>query len=103
MNAIDVKGIHFTYPECKEILKGINLSVKKGEFLSLVGQNGSGKTTFAKHFNGLLRPTKGKVFILGNDAKNSSIAELSRKVGHLFQNPENQIFEETVLARCVWP
>jgi energy-coupling factor transport system ATP-binding protein len=102
MNSIDVENLHFTYPESKEIIKGVNLSVKKGEFLSLVGQNGSGKTTLAKHFNGLLRPSKGKVFILGEDAKNSSIAELSRKVGHLFQNPENQIFEETVFAEIAF-
>ncbi|MEN6378346.1 MAG: ATP-binding cassette domain-containing protein [Methanofastidiosum sp.] len=102
MNSIDVENLHFTYPESKEIIKGINLSVKKGEFLSLVGQNGSGKTTLAKHFNGLLRPSKGKVFILGEDAKTSSIAELSRKVGHLFQNPENQIFEETVFAEIAF-
>ena len=102
MNAINTKDIHFTYPESKEILKGVSLSVKKGEFISLVGQNGSGKTTLAKHFNGLLRPSKGKVFILGEDTKNSSIAELSRKVGHLFQNPENQIFEETVFAEIAF-
>lgn len=102
MNSIDVENLHFTYPESKEIIKGVNLSVKKGEFLSLVGQNGSGKTTLAKHFNGLLRPSKGKVYILGEDAKNSSIAELSRKVGHLFQNPENQIFEETVFAEIAF-
>ncbi|HOI76354.1 MAG TPA: ATP-binding cassette domain-containing protein [Methanofastidiosum sp.] len=102
MNSIDVKNLHFTYPESKEIIKGVNLSVKKGEFISLVGQNGSGKTTLAKHFNGLLRPSKGKVFILGEDTKNSSIAELSRKVGHLFQNPENQIFEETVFAEIAF-
>ena len=102
MNSIDVKNLHFTYPESKEIIKGVNLSVKKGEFISLVGQYGSGKTTLAKHFNGLLRPSKGKVFILGEDTKNSSIAELSRKVGHLFQNPENQIFEETVFAEIAF-
>lgn len=96
MNSIELEGIHFAYPESDEILKGVDLKVKAGEFLSLVGQNGSGKTTLAKHFNGLLRPTKGKVIILGEDIKNYSIAQLSRKVGHLFQNPENQIFEETV-------
>ncbi|KYC46742.1 MAG: Cobalamin import ATP-binding protein BtuD [Candidatus Methanofastidiosum methylothiophilum] len=96
MNAIEIFDLHFSYPECDEILKGVNLTVKKGQFLSLVGQNGSGKTTLAKHLNGLLRPTRGKVLILGEDTKKFSIAELSKKVGHLFQNPENQIFEETV-------
>lgn len=69
MKAIEVKDIHFSYPESEEILKGVTLSVKKGEFLSLVGQNGSGKTTLAKHFNGLLRPNKGKVFILEEDTE----------------------------------
>ena len=96
MKAIEIFDLHFSYPESDEILKGVNLTVKKGQFLSLVGQNGSGKTTLAKHLNGLLRPTRGKVLILGEDTKKFSIAELSKKVGHLFQNPENQIFEETV-------
>ena len=102
MKAIEIDHIHFAYPESEEILNGVSLDVKKGEFVSLVGQNGSGKTTLAKHFNGLLRPTKGKVMILGEDSKNFSIAELSRKVGHLFQNPENQIFEETVFSEVAF-
>jgi len=102
MKAIEIDDIHFAYPESDEILNGVSLDVKKGEFVSLVGQNGSGKTTLAKHFNGLLRPNKGKVIILGEDSKNFSIAELSRKVGHLFQNPENQIFEETVFSEVAF-
>ncbi len=102
MNSIEVKGIHFSYPESQEMLKGVSLSVRMGEFISIVGQNGSGKTTLAKHFNGLLRPSKGKVYILGKDTKDFSIAELSKNVGHLFQNPENQIFEETVFQEIAF-
>lgn len=96
MKSIEIDNLHFSYPESEEMLKGVSLSVNMGEFVSIVGRNGSGKTTLAKHFNGLLRPSKGKVYILGKDTKNFSIAELSRDVGHLFQNPEHQIFEETV-------
>jgi len=61
-----------------------------------MGQNGAGKTTLVKHFNGLLKPTKGRVLIDGIDTRNVSVATLSRKVGFVFQNPDHQLFSETV-------
>ena len=58
---LEVKGLFYTYSTGLEALKGINLAVKDGEFLAIMGQNGAGKTTLVKHFNGLLKPTKGEV------------------------------------------
>lgn len=93
---IVVKDLWHVYPGGIQALKGISLEVCKGEIIAIVGQNGSGKTTLVKHFNGLLKPTKGYVLVLGMDTREKSISELSRKVGYVFQNPDNQIFSSSV-------
>ena len=77
-------------------LDGISLDIHRGDVVSIIGQNGSGKTTLVRHFNGLLRPTSGKVFLMGEDTQTKSIAELSRHCGYVFQNPNHQIFCSTV-------
>lgn len=79
-----------------EILRGISVHVKAGEFIALVGPNGAGKTTLLKHLNGLLKPTVGTVEIAGIDTKKSRTSELARRVGFLFQNPDQQILCMTV-------
>ena len=76
----------------KEVLRGVNLSLDRGEVLALLGPNGAGKTTLAKHLNGLLKPTKGRVLVDEIDTRKSSVAELSRKVGYVFQRPERMFF-----------
>ncbi|MEM2342296.1 MAG: ATP-binding cassette domain-containing protein [Candidatus Bathyarchaeia archaeon] len=93
---IEVENVYFTYPNGVEALKGVSLRVEDGEFVAIMGQNGAGKTTLVKHFNGLLKPTKGRVLIDGIDTRNVSVATLSRKVGFVFQNPDHQLFSETV-------
>ncbi len=93
---IEIQDVHFTYPSNVEALKGVALTINDGEFVAIMGQNGAGKTTLVKHFNGLLRPTKGKVLIDGIDTTKTSVATLSRNVGFVFQNPDNQLFSETV-------
>ena len=93
---IDVKDLHFTYPTGIEALRGINLIIDDGEFLAVMGQNGAGKTTLVKHFNGLLKPTKGEVLVDGVSTRDVSVAKLARKVGFVFQNPDHQLFSETV-------
>jgi energy-coupling factor transport system ATP-binding protein len=70
--------------------------VNKGEFVALMGQNGAGKTTLVKHFNGLLRPSEGDVLVNGVNTREMSVAKLSQTVGYVFQNPDNQLFCETV-------
>jgi energy-coupling factor transport system ATP-binding protein len=77
-------------------LKGVSLTIKKGELLAIIGQNGGGKTTLAKNLNGLLKPTKGRVMVDGLDTKTTPTHEIVKRVGYVFQNPSHQIFESTV-------
>lgn len=93
---IEVKDVYFTYPNGVEALRGVSLKIDRGEFVAIMGQNGAGKTTLVKHFNGLLKPTKGDVFVDGVNTKEVSVATLARKVGYVFQNPDHQLFCETV-------
>lgn len=94
--AIETNNLFFSYNGQDFILKGINLRVAKGEIVAIMGENGAGKTTLIKHFNGLLKPSRGEVKVLGKDTKNESVASLSRHVGMIFQNPDHQLFGETV-------
>jgi energy-coupling factor transport system ATP-binding protein len=93
---IEVQNVHFTYPNGVEALKGVSLKISDGEFVAIMGENGAGKTTLVKHFNGLLKPTSGKVFVDGVETTKVSVATLARKVGFVFQNPDHQLFSETV-------
>lgn len=85
-------------PFQKVALSDINISIKEGEFIGIIGHTGSGKSTLVQHFNGLLRPTNGKVFFEGMDIweKPEKIREVRFKVGLVFQYPEHQLFEESV-------
>jgi energy-coupling factor transport system ATP-binding protein len=93
---IEVEDVHFTYPNGVEALKGVSLVIKNGEFVAIMGQNGAGKTTLVKHFNGLLKPSEGKVRVDGVETTKTSVAALARNVGFVFQNPDHQLFSETV-------
>jgi energy-coupling factor transport system ATP-binding protein len=93
---IEAENVHYSYPSKVEALKGISLTIKDGEFVAIMGQNGAGKSTFVKHFNGLLKPSKGTVRIDGVETTKSSVASLARNVGFVFQNPDHQLFSETV-------
>lgn len=93
---IEVKDVCFTYPSGVEALKGVSLSIRDGEFVAIMGQNGAGKTTLVKQFNGLLKPTKGEVLVDRVSTRDTSVARLSRNVGFVFQNPDSQLFCETV-------
>jgi energy-coupling factor transport system ATP-binding protein len=93
---IKVEDVHFTYPTGVEAIRGVTIRMEDGEFVAIMGENGAGKTTLVKHFNGLLKPTRGYVEVDGIDTRNASVAELSRKVGLVFQNSDHQLFSETV-------
>ena len=93
---IEVKDVYFTYPNGVEALRGLSLTIQDGEFVAIMGQNGAGKTTLVKHFNGLLKPTRGEVMVDGVRTREVSVASLARKVGFVFQNPDHQLFCETV-------
>ncbi|MDC7233714.1 MAG: energy-coupling factor transporter ATPase [Spirochaetales bacterium] len=93
---IDVRDLIHVYPNGNKALKGVSLTVRKGEFLAVLGHNGSGKTTMVKHFNGLLSPSEGDILVRDCNTRDSSIFEIGKTVGYVFQNPDHQIFSDTV-------
>ncbi len=93
---IQTINLEHCYSNNFKALKEINLEIRKGEITAIIGQNGGGKTTLVKHMNGLLMPTKGKIEINGRSTKELGIFKIGQKVGYVFQNPDHQIFAETV-------
>ena len=99
---INFKNVSFVYGEKtpfeKLALDNIDLTIKKGEFVGIIGHTGSGKSTLIQHFNGILKPTSGDVFIGDMNTKDKELAKsgLRYKIGLVFQNPEYQLFEETI-------
>jgi len=93
---IDVRGISFAYPSGVQALRDVSLAIHRGEFVAVMGENGAGKTTLVKHFNGLFKPSEGQVVVDGVDVSKVSVASLARKVGLVFQNPDDQLFSENV-------
>lgn len=86
------RDLWYEYDTDIPALNGIDLSISDNAYLAVVGQNGSGKTTLVKHFNGLLRPTRGDVWVYGRSTKSATVGELAHQVGYVFQNPDHQIF-----------
>lgn len=102
---IEVKNISHIYmentPYEKKALNNVSLTINEGEFVAIAGHTGSGKSTLMQHFNGLLNPTKGEVFIDGidiNKKKDKKTLNARRSVGMVFQYPEQQLFEESIFA-----
>lgn len=102
-NVIETKDLSFTYgigtPFEKHAVKNVNLEIKQGEFLGIIGHTGSGKSTFIQMLNGLIKPTSGTILLNGKDiwAEPKKIRNVRFKVGMVFQYPEYQLFEETVI------
>lgn len=96
MTLIDVEDVWFSYNHEVTALQGVTLTIGRQEIIALIGQNGGGKTTLAKHFNGLLKPTKGRVLVKGADTKSVPANKLAFTVGYVFQNPAHQIFSSRV-------
>jgi energy-coupling factor transporter ATP-binding protein EcfA2 len=93
---IEVRNLSHRYPAGALALDGVSFTVRAGEFIAIIGQNGAGKTTLTKHLNGLLKPTAGIVVVEGRDTRRLRTALLARTVGYVFQNPDHQIFSESV-------
>ncbi len=90
------EGLEHTYLDGTHALRGVDLALGQGEFVAVLGPNGSGKTTLVRHFNGLLRPTRGRVLVAGRDTRDATTAELAPIVGYLFQDPDHQLVSRTV-------
>ena len=94
---ISVNNASFRYTGASsDVLTNVNLQIQNGEFVAIMGENGAGKTTLVKMFNGLLKPQVGSVTVDGVSTQKKSVAQLSRDVGLIFQNPDHQLFAETV-------
>ncbi|MBQ3235067.1 MAG: energy-coupling factor transporter ATPase [Clostridia bacterium] len=93
MKAIEIQNVSFSYGENgNSVIKNLSLSVDKGDFLCVLGENGSGKSTLSRLINGLLTPTEGSVKVFGLDtADKKSLIDIRKKVGMVFQNPDNQM------------
>lgn len=96
MRDLVIKDVSFTYPGNFLAVDGINMEIKAGENVAIVGQNGAGKSTTVKMMNGLLKPTKGDVIVGDMNTKDYTTAQVSKYVGYVFQNPDDQIFHATV-------
>jgi len=94
---LSFQDVRFQYKDdTPEVLHGINLDVRAGEVIAILGHNGSGKTTMVKHALGLLKPTSGKVLLEGVDSKKSTIATSAKTIGYVFQSPSQMLFAGTV-------
>lgn len=94
---LEVRQAGFSYKNGVEAVKDVSLSVGAGQSVAIIGQNGAGKTTLAKLINGLLKPTSGSVLIGGQPTKDWTAAQTARRVGYVFQNPDDQIFNKSVV------
>jgi energy-coupling factor transporter ATP-binding protein EcfA2 len=95
---LEVNKVSFSYPDGPRVLNDISMTIGRGEFIAIVGQNGSGKTTLAKMAVGLLAPDSGIIRLEGRDRTTLRPAETAREIGYVFQNPDHQIFADTVEA-----
>lgn len=93
---LSIRNLWFSYPNGREVLKDINLNIKAGEFIVLMGANGTGKTTLLKQINGLLKPDRGQVTVLGQDSRTRSVEDLAADIGYLAQNPSDYLFLPSV-------
>ena len=93
---IQCHNLEYSYNKEVKALDGISLEIYQGDMVAIVGQNGSGKTTLAKHFNGLLMPTGGEILVHDLPTRDQGVFKLGQRVGYVFQNPDHQIFSETV-------
>jgi energy-coupling factor transport system ATP-binding protein len=96
LTLIEFKAVSFVHQTGVTALSDVSLTIGKGETVAIVGENGAGKTTLVRHINGLLKPTKGSVVVDGVETRDITTATLSRKVGIAFQNPDHQLFSESV-------
>ncbi len=96
MAYLSLRNVSYTYENGYEAIQNVNADFELGESVAIIGQNGAGKTTTVKLMNKLLTPTKGEIFIDGISTKETTTAKIAKKVGYVFQNPDDQIFQDTI-------
>ncbi|WP_040978463.1 energy-coupling factor ABC transporter ATP-binding protein [Oceanobacillus jeddahense] len=98
MSYLKLEKVTFAYPNGFTAIENVSLDIEKGESIAVIGQNGAGKTTAMKLLNGLYKPTDGNIFVDDWNTKDYTTAQISRKVGYVFQNPDEQIFHDDVYS-----
>ena len=93
---ISLRGVAFAYPDGRRALDGVDLHIHPGERVALLGPNGAGKTTLVLHLNGILLPQQGTVEVAGIPVTKEHFVEVRRRVGIVFQDPDDQVFMPTV-------
>ncbi|HET7328518.1 MAG TPA: ATP-binding cassette domain-containing protein, partial [Nocardioidaceae bacterium] len=93
---LDVQGLAFAYADGHQALFGVDLHVHRGERVALLGPNGAGKTTLVLHLNGILTAGRGTVRVAGLQVAKPNLQEIRRRVGVVFQDPDDQLFMPTV-------
>ncbi|MBN3038211.1 MAG: ABC transporter ATP-binding protein [Candidatus Omnitrophica bacterium] len=93
--AIEIRDLHYSYPDGTQALRDINLDVLKGESVGIIGPNGAGKSTLLLHLNGILRGS-GKIKVMGTEIQDSTLPLVRSRIGLVFQDPDNQLFMPTV-------
>ncbi len=93
---LDVRGLAYAYPDGHQALYGVDLAVHRGERVALLGPNGAGKTTLVLHLNGILEAGHGSVHVSGMTVGKETVAEVRRRVGLVFQDPDDQLFMPSV-------
>lgn len=93
---IDVDNVCFSYPDGHEVLKGLTCRIEEGEKVALIGPNGAGKSTFMSHLNGVQLPLSGRIAVDGIEVRKDTLKQIRRKVGIVFQDPDDQLFCPTV-------
>ena len=96
MAYLELKNVSFQYPNGYTAVENVSMEFEKGEKVAIIGQNGAGKTTTVKLMNGLLRPTKGEVLVGGTSTEKYTTAQIAKNVGYVFQNPDDQIFQDSI-------
>jgi len=93
---VKFEEVSFGYDTDREVLHKLNLEIKRGDVIAVLGANGAGKTTFVKHAIGLLKPKVGRVLVNGRDTHEASVAEIASTLGYVFQSPSHMLFAPTV-------
>ena len=96
MNKIEIKNLCFSYNNGEPVLNHVSLSIEQGSYTSIIGHNGSGKSTIAKLIIGLLAPSDGEIYVDGELLNNKTVRQIRKKIGLVFQNPDNQFIGATV-------
>jgi cobalt/nickel transport system ATP-binding protein len=96
MPALEVRNVSFAYPDGRVALRDLDLTIEAGERVAVLGPNGAGKTTLVLHLNGILRPRAGSIVVDGLTIADQDIGEIRRRVGIVFQDPDDQLFMPTV-------